>query len=305
MAPTEFIPIVVGVAVVVVTAVVAKIFLSRPKGGPVTLQDPNVKYSLKLVDKEVISHDTRRFRFALPSLLHTLGLPVGQHIYLSAKINGELVVRPYTPVSSDRDKGYLDLVIKVYEKNVHPKFPNGGKMSQHLDGLSLEDTIDVRGPNGRLIYNGCGEFSIKPDKKSPANKHTALKIGMIAGGTGITPMLQLIRQMLWDPNDKSEMWLLFANQSEQDILLRPELEEIQSKHPDRFHLWYTLDRPPLKDWTYSTGFVNADMVKDHLPPPAKETLIVMCGPPAMIDFACSPSLDKLGYEASSRRMVFV
>lgn len=40
---------------------------------------------------------------------------LGQHIYLSARIDGALVVRPYTPVSSDDDKGYVDLVIKVRE----------------------------------------------------------------------------------------------------------------------------------------------------------------------------------------------
>lgn len=37
----------------------------------------------------------------------------GQHIYLSAKVDGKLVVRPYTPVSSDDDKGCVDLVVKV------------------------------------------------------------------------------------------------------------------------------------------------------------------------------------------------
>lgn len=37
----------------------------------------------------------------------------GQHIYLSARIDGGLVVRPYTPVSSDDDKGFVDLVVKV------------------------------------------------------------------------------------------------------------------------------------------------------------------------------------------------
>lgn len=39
--------------------------------------------------------------------------PTGQHIYLSARIDGNLVIRPYTPVSSDDDKGFVDLVIKV------------------------------------------------------------------------------------------------------------------------------------------------------------------------------------------------
>ena len=37
--------------------------------------------------------------------------------------------------------------------------------------------------------------------------------------------------------------LLFANQSEDDILVRGELEAIQAQHPDRFKLWYTVDRP--------------------------------------------------------------
>ena len=40
-------------------------------------------------------------------------LSTGQHIYLTARINGEVVIRPYTPVSSDDDKGFMDLVVKV------------------------------------------------------------------------------------------------------------------------------------------------------------------------------------------------
>ena len=116
----------VGVGVVAVTAILAKILLDRKKKR-ITLEDPNVKYSLKLVEKQVISHDTRRFVFELPSPNHILGLPVGQHIYLLAKINGSLVVRPYTPVTSDEDLGHMDLVVKVYFRDVHPKFPEGGK----------------------------------------------------------------------------------------------------------------------------------------------------------------------------------
>ncbi len=46
-----------------------------------------------------------------------LFLPVflsqGKHVYLSARIDGNLIVRPYTPVSSDDDKGFVDLVVKV------------------------------------------------------------------------------------------------------------------------------------------------------------------------------------------------
>lgn len=45
----------------------------------ITLENPDIKYPLRLIDKEVISHDTRRFRFALPSPEHILGLPVGEY----------------------------------------------------------------------------------------------------------------------------------------------------------------------------------------------------------------------------------
>jgi len=72
-------PVIIGVAVVVVTVVAGvavKYFLCRrKKKAPVTLVDPNVKYALKLVEKEDISHDTKRFRLALPSDEHILGRP--------------------------------------------------------------------------------------------------------------------------------------------------------------------------------------------------------------------------------------
>ncbi|KAM9328188.1 NADH-cytochrome b5 reductase 3-like [Pholidichthys leucotaenia] len=268
----------------------------------ITLEDPNIKYALRLIDKQIVSHDTRRFRFALPSPQHILGLPIGQHIYLSAKVDGKLVVRPYTPVSSDDDKGYVDLVVKIYFKNVHPKFPEGGKMSQYLESLRIDDTIDFRGPSGLLVYKGKGVFAIQPEKKLPAEIKKAKHVGMIAGGTGITPMLQLITAVMKDPQDNTVCHLLFANQTEKDILLRPELEEILVNNPDRFKLWFTLDRAP-DNWEYSQGFISEDMVREHLPPPGEDTLILMCGPPPMIQFACNPNLDKVGHP-ESRRFAF-
>jgi len=286
----------VGLGVVVLVVFLVK-KLNKKKGPPVTLKEPDVKYPLRLVDKEEISHDTRRFRFALPSPQHILGLPVGQHIYLVARMDGLPVVRPYTPVTSDDDKGYMDLVVKVYKKNVHPKFPEGGKMSQHLDNMEIGDCIDVRGPSGLFVYHGKGEYSVKADKKSAPTRGSAKHFGLIAGGTGITPMLQLIRQIFKNREDKCTVSLLFANQSESDILLRPELEELEVEHRQRFKLWFTLDRAP-ENWKYSEGFVTDDMIKEHLPPAADDVMILMCGPPPMINFACKPNLDKLGYSPS-------
>lgn len=282
-----------GLGAAVAAALLYRYLTSRYRT-PVLLQDPDVKYSVKLIEREEISHDTRRFRFALPTAEHTLGLPTGQHIYLIATVNGQIVLRPYTPVTSDRHHGYFDLVVKVYFRNVHPKFPEGGKMSQHLEGMSIGDTIQVRGPSGLIRYEGRGKFHIQPDKKSPPQIYLASEVGMIAGGTGITPMLQIIRQVFSDPADKTRCSLIFANQTEDDILLRPELEEVLQQNPDRFRLFFTVDRP--KDgWTQGVGFVSADMIEQNLPPPSSSSIILMCGPPPMINFACKPNLEKLMY----------
>jgi len=296
----KFVPVIVGLAVVAGAAILAKLLLDKDKKKKiVTLEDPNKKYPLRLKEKKVLSHDTRLFRFELPSEEHCLGLPNGQHVYLSARVGGSLVVRPYTPTSCDDNLGYMDLVIKVYHANVHPKFPEGGKMTQHLESLQLGDTIDVRGPSGLLVYNGRGNFSIKEDKKSEPKMVLAKQVSMIAGGTGITPMLQLVRAVFRDPADTTSLALLFANQTEDDILLRRELEQVRDENPDRFKLWYTVDR--AKDgWEYSTGFVNADMIEKALHPPGPDNLVLLCGPPPMVNFACLPNLDKLGYSQDRR-----
>lgn len=74
------------------------------------------KMAVPLIEKEVLSHDSRRFRFELPSQNHKLGLPVGKHFFVSGRWNGEFVMRPYTPVTGDEVSGYVDLVIKVCDR---------------------------------------------------------------------------------------------------------------------------------------------------------------------------------------------
>lgn len=171
--------------------------------------------------------------------------------------------------------------------------------------------------NGYWMCSLAGLFAIRPDKKSPPLLHQVKRVNMIAGGTGITPMLQLIRAVLGDPHDTTKLSLLFANQTEEDILLRDELEDFRDQHPKRFSLWYTIDRagprntsgytwralsPSLhrSEWQYSQGFVNETIISEHLFPPSDETMVFMCGPPPMINFACVPSLDKLGFNPKLR-----
>jgi cytochrome-b5 reductase len=244
-----------------------------------------------VIEVEKKSHDVRRMRFALQSPNHIVGLPVGRHIALKfTNEEGKEVQRSYTPVSSDDDLGFVEFMIKVYPPNVNPRFPNGGAMSWHLENMKVGDSMLMKGPKGHLSYAGCGNFSIT--HRGHTNLYHKKKLGMVAGGTGITPMLQVIRAIMKDPNNFTDIWLIFANQTEQDIFLRNELESLP-KH--RFHLWYTLDRPPA-DWKFSTGFINAEMCKAHLPPPSEDTMLFMCGPRPMIENACMPAFKELGFQ---------
>lgn len=268
--------------------------LRKNKGGnkvnPIAFDKDNYQ-PFPLIDIKEISHDVKRFRFGLPSPQHRLGLPIGQHISLKyVDEKGEEVIRSYTPTSSDEDLGHVDFVVKVYFKGVNPRFPDGGKMSQHLNDLKIGDTILMKGPKGHLEYFSEGKFTIKKLGQKEATAYHKKKIGMIAGGTGITPMLQIINAIKRNPEDKTELWLIFANQTEEDILLRKELEELVG---DRFHLHYTLDRPPA-DWKYSSGFINTEMCRKHLPPVGPDSMVFVCGPPPMIKFACEPAFKELG-----------
>lgn len=150
-------------------------------------------------------------------------------------------------------------------------------MTQHLESLKIGDTVLMKGPKGHLEYLGRGEFTIA-HKRNNVVSYKKRRIGMVAGGTGITPMLQVIRAILKDPEDYTELWLMFGNQTEEDILLRRELEAIPSS---RLHLFYTLDRPP-EGWTQGVGFVTKEMCEAHLPSAGEDTMIFMCGPPLMM-----------------------
>lgn len=153
------------------------------KKAPVALnKDEYIPFTL--IDVLDISHDVKRFRFALQSPKHKLGLPIGQHISLKyVDEQGSEIQRSYTPTSSDDELGYVDFVIKVYYPLL-PRFPEGGKMSQHLAAMKIGQTILMKGPKGHLEYLGKGKFTIKKLGEKEATHYQKKKIGMIAGGTG-------------------------------------------------------------------------------------------------------------------------
>ncbi|MDF0675291.1 MAG: NADH-cytochrome b5 reductase [Nitrospira sp.] len=219
----------------------------------------------KLVAIEPDTHDTKTFRFELP-VDATLDMLPGDFLYVHAGINDKQVKRPYTPSSLVGTTGSFDLTVKRYD---------AGSVSKYLHDQRIGDTVLMSGPNtGGHWVDGM-----------------AKRVGFVAGGTGITPMISIIRWILINKID-AELFLIFANKTESDIILRQEWERNVRDSPS-FHCHHVLEQPPPK-WTGSTGRVTPEILRRHLPAPAADTCIFLCGPPPMVD-ALEVVLKELGY----------
>lgn len=117
----------------------------------------------------------------------------------------------------------------------------------------------------------------------PKLKYTAnmkKKIGFIVGGTGVTPALQVINEVLRNPSDKTELYLLFANVSPQDILLKETIDKWAIEHKN-FHVTYFIDNKH-EDWKGEVGRIDQKAIEKTLPIKASEgndVLVYACGPP--------------------------
>ena len=84
-------------------------------------------------------------------------------------------------------------------------------------------------------------------------------IGLIAGGTGITPMLQVAQRIVENEHDATKVSLIFANVREEDILLRSKIEELAAAHPRQLKVYYVLDEPP-EGWKGGKGYLTKEML---------------------------------------------
>ena len=201
-----------------------------PEGTLVTLKGTGEKVKLKLVEKQDVSTNTRRFRFELPSKDHILGLPVGQHVMVSC--DGGKTSRPYTPITNDQEKGFVDLMVKIYDQGV---------VTQQMDKLLVgkDSTVEFEGPKGLIRYTARGEFSVTNAVSNEVAKKSNVKsISMICGGTGITPMLQVARQIFSDVGDTTKVNMIFANQRLKRHFVQNRVGRVGSEGPKLFRALY-------------------------------------------------------------------
>jgi cytochrome-b5 reductase len=220
-----------------------------------------------MLEKRLLTPDTASFIFVIPEGVVFNFLP-GDAIQIVTEKEGKPVKRFYTPIPVLGRKDVFELIIKRYDQ---------GMMSCHIhDELALHDCVRFRGPIVRPHY-------------VPGS---ASKINMVAGGTGLTPMIGILRKS-FELKEPVTLNFIFANKHESDIISREELDKLAAEH-ENLNLTYVLESPP-EGWTGETGFVTIDVMKQHLSEKGEDTLFYFCGPPPMLR-AIKGVVGELGFE---------
>lgn len=144
-------------------------------------------------------------------------------------------------------------------------------MTNHVHNLKPGESIAIKGPIPKWPYK-ANEFE---------------HIGLIAGGSGITPMWQLAQQIASDPSDKTKVTLIYTNKTEDDILMREEWDRLAKD--SRFTIVYGLDKKP-SNFTGFEGHVDQSILGKNLPLPglANKAKVFVCGPPPQVAAVCGP-----------------
>jgi predicted ferric reductase len=198
--------------------------------------------------------------------------------------------------------GWLTVYGSPFKVTAHPfSFSSsaeaaGGKVAMTIRELG-DFTNDIgKVPAGRRVYidGPYGAFTIG----HPADMHV-----LIAGGVGITPMMSMLRTLA-DRGDKRPALLLYGSKDRDSITFREELDALRSRLD--LKVVHVLEKPE-DGWPGERGYIDAAVLKRHLPAPYAEHEYFICGPDVMMD-AIEKALGELGVPMSkyhSERYSFV
>ncbi|GMI36452.1 hypothetical protein TrRE_jg3588 [Triparma retinervis] len=171
----------------------------------------------KVLARAVV-HEGDRPIIALSLGVATKCLPTGSHV--KVRVGGEGgPERSYTPTRFDG--GLCELMIRVYPE---------GEVSPVLEKLRVGDELEMKGPTGIHRYGEDGPGTFRNGRKAIDGVR---RIGMLAGGTGVTPMMQVINHIRADQEDDTETCLISYNKGEGEIMMEGELREIDREGGDK------------------------------------------------------------------------
>lgn len=195
-------------------------------------------HPLKVADIRKETSDSVSVAFEIPApFTNEYKYTQGQYVTIKMMHDGEEIRRSYSLCSSPID----DADFRIAAKKV-----KDGRMSVALnENIKVGDVLEVMTPMGNF-YN----------INSSENKNIVL----FAGGSGITPMLSILKTLLVQDKN-STISLFYGNQNLSSTIFKNELEELAQKHAERFKLYLILDEAPSDYPALYTGLMTTDKVK--------------------------------------------
>jgi ring-1,2-phenylacetyl-CoA epoxidase subunit PaaE len=234
-------------------------------------------HPLKVADVRAEGSDALCISFEVPeSLREAYRYLPGQHVGVRAQIGGQEVRRTYS-ICSAADDSHLRIGVRVHDN---------GSMSQYLaNQLRSGDSIDVLTPTGR--------FFAEAQPSASGRTYCAF-----AGGSGITPILGIVKNLLANEPD-SRFMLFYSNRTTATIMFAEELLALKDRYPTRLSLYFILSREQ-QDVELFNGRLDRDKVtllsKDVFDPLQTDAYF-LCGPGDMIE-SVRDTLIGLGVDAT-------
>ena len=197
----------------------------------------------------------------------------GQYINLFVETGGIRTSRPYSIASSPTQIGHYEIMVRRVE--------DGFVSNYLLDELKPGNKLMSSSPSGNFHYNPLFHGD---------------KLAFIAGGSGITPFMSIIRELA-DKNLGRRLHLFYGSRVEDDVIYKNELGRIAAIH--RNFTWDLVISEPAPYFNGLQGFINAALIKERLE--GLDCTFYVCGPEAMYNF-CLPELTKLSIPARKIRV---
>ena len=229
-------------------------------------------YPLKVAEIVPETAEANSIRFEVPAdLRDTFAFRAGQHLTLRATIDGEEVRRNYSLCTAPDEQDWMVTVKRIA----------GGTFSNWVgDHLRAGDTIDVMPPHGSFT---C-----------PFDPQTKRHYVGIAGGSGITPVMSLIRTALKTEPD-SRFTLFYGNRDSNSIIFLDALAGLKDRYLGRFELYHFLDQEE-GDIELFNGMLDRARCEAAIAAlvdsPAEVDAWFICGPGPMMDAAEGALLDR-------------
>lgn len=228
-------------------------------------------HSLKIIDIRQETSDAVSIAFEIPTNLKPrYDYQAGQYLTLRADVNGEDLRRPYS-ICSGLNEEEIRVCVKKVEHGRFSTFAN--------DNLSVGDMIDVMVPMGQFVHK----------VNSDAPKHF---VG-IAGGSGITPILSIIKTTL--SSDKTAHFTLFyGNRAAATIIFRKQFGDLKNQYMGRLNICHILSDEETESAIFH-GLMDSEKT---------ETLIKTFTDPTQINhfYICGPRPMMDGAEAALKRL---